>query len=144
MTWLAATPMQQPSARSCSLRCTTTRSCRHSKAFDAELLNEKNLVDCPPDFENRFGSNGSLAEDIANAVPTTRVVKAFNSIYAEVIDRVEQPVGREPVTLFVAATIREPRRLSQKSVKRSAMPPSMLEICARRATSRTLRLLKST
>ncbi|MGK9236111.1 NAD(P)-binding domain-containing protein [Inquilinus limosus] len=71
------------------------------------LLTGKILVDCnnpvdPPDFENRYGSAGSLAEDIARAVPTARVVKAFNTIYAELIERDMPLPGGAPINLFIA------------------------------------------
>ncbi|XTP37522.1 NADPH-dependent F420 reductase [Mycobacterium sp. TJFP1] len=72
----------------------------------AEQLTGKIVVDCnnpvdPPDFENRYGGTFSLAEAMSQEAPGARVVKAFNTIYAEVLQggRLQDDV---PVSLFLA------------------------------------------
>lgn len=77
------------------------------KAIPAASLRGKILIDCnnpvsPPDFDNRYGPGASLAEDIASAVPDTQVVKAFNTVYAELIERIPPVVAGIPVNLFLA------------------------------------------
>ncbi|MFF2052230.1 NADPH-dependent F420 reductase [Leifsonia sp. NPDC058194] len=68
----------------------------------AAVLRGRVLVDLgnpidPPHFESRYGAGPSLAERMAEAAPGARVVKAFNTVYAELLE-----AGR-PVQVFVAS-----------------------------------------
>ena len=68
------------------------------------LIDLNNPID-PPHWESRYAGGASLAERIAAAVPRARVVKAFNTVYAEWLDRlgVETASGAEPVQVLIAS-----------------------------------------
>ncbi|WP_426518561.1 NADPH-dependent F420 reductase [Diaminobutyricibacter sp. McL0618] len=69
------------------------------------LIDLNNPID-PPHWESRYAGGASLAERIAAAAPRARVVKAFNTIYAErLTDRAgadPEPEGG-PVQVFIAS-----------------------------------------
>lgn len=62
------------------------------------LIDIGNPID-PPDFESRYGAGPSLAERMAEAAPGSGVVKAFNTVYAELL--AEDAV--EPVQVLLAS-----------------------------------------
>jgi NADPH-dependent F420 reductase len=71
-----------------------------SDVLDGVVLIDLNNPIDPPHFESRYAGGASLAERIAEAVPGARVVKAFNTVYAEWI--ADQP-STETVQVFLAS-----------------------------------------
>ena len=74
------------------------------------LVDLNNPID-PPHFESRYAGGASLAERIAEAAPEARVVKAFNTVYAEWLEDQPSPervgsaseASAEPVQVFLAS-----------------------------------------
>jgi len=65
------------------------------------LVDLNNPID-PPHFESRFAGGPSLAERIADAAPGVRVVKAFNTVYAEWLEGASDAAA-EPVQVLLAS-----------------------------------------
>jgi 8-hydroxy-5-deazaflavin:NADPH oxidoreductase len=57
----------------------------------------------PPHFESRYGNGASLAERMAEAAPGARIVKAFNTVYAELLAGPIPDAAADPVPVLVAA-----------------------------------------
>lgn len=74
------------------------------EAVGVDLLDGKILVDptnaLTTDFELALGFTTSGAEELAKQVPGARVVKAFNTVFAQ--NQANGHVGEQPLTLFVA------------------------------------------
>ncbi|MFQ6013365.1 MAG: NADPH-dependent F420 reductase [Thermoplasmata archaeon] len=74
------------------------------EAIGADSLDGKILVDptnaLTPDFELAVGFTTSGAEELAKQVPGARVVKAFNTVFAQ--NQTTGHVGEQSLTLFVA------------------------------------------
>lgn len=65
------------------------------------LIDLNNPID-PPSFESRFAGGPSLGEHLAEAAPGAKVVKAFNTVYAErLADTADHRSG--PVQVFLAS-----------------------------------------
>lgn len=73
------------------------------------LIDLGNPLD-PPHWESRHSGGPSLAERIAEAASEARVVKAFNTVYAELL-AVPAPAGAEPPQTFVASDDPEAKAL---------------------------------
>ena len=67
----------------------------------AVLIDLGNPLD-PPHWESRLAGGPSLAERIAEAAPRARVVKAFNTVYAELL-ALPAPEGAPAPQTFVAS-----------------------------------------
>ncbi len=73
----------------------------------SEVLKQKILIDATNPLNDDWSplvlDNGiSAAEAVAGMVPDTIVVKAFNTIFADVMEHAEQGWDGKPVTAFVA------------------------------------------
>jgi predicted dinucleotide-binding enzyme len=65
-----------------------------------------------PDFKWAIGFNSSSAEEIARMLPKAKVVKAFNTIFAENMSRGK--LGRETLTLFIAGDDENAKAIAKK------------------------------
>ncbi|NEN05745.1 NAD(P)-binding domain-containing protein [Diaminobutyricibacter tongyongensis] len=66
------------------------------------LVDLNNPID-PPHFESRYAGGASLGERIAEAAPGARVVKAFNTVYAEWLEPRASGALAEPVQVLIAS-----------------------------------------
>ena len=73
-----------------------------SDALDGAILIDLGNPLDPPTGESRNAGGPSLAEQIADAAPGARVVKAFNTVYAELL-ALPAPAGAEHPQTFVAS-----------------------------------------
>lgn len=73
------------------------------------LIDLGNPLD-PPHWESRLAGGPSLAERIAEAAPGARVVKAFNTVYAELL-ALPAPAGAPAPQTFVASDDEEAKSL---------------------------------
>lgn len=72
---------------------------------EAGALTDKVVIDCTnplaPDYmSNTIGHTTSSAEEIAKMIPQARVVKAFNTIFAAIMEQGKQKFGSETATGF--------------------------------------------
>jgi 8-hydroxy-5-deazaflavin:NADPH oxidoreductase len=83
-----------------------------------DLLNNKILIDCNNyDIPENFAYPAieiSLAEKLADELPQTLVVKAFNTMAQEVFELSPQPLNEYDVSVFVASDDAEARKTVMK------------------------------
>lgn len=71
-------------------------------ALDGVVVIDLNNPIDPPSYESRYAGTASLGERVADAAPGARIVKAFNTVYAERLsDGAHERSG--PVQVFVAS-----------------------------------------
>ncbi|MFE4951901.1 NADPH-dependent F420 reductase [Leifsonia sp. NPDC056665] len=71
-------------------------------ALDGVVVIDLNNPIDPPAYESRYAGTASLGERVAAAAPGARVVKAFNTVYAErLTESSHEPSG--PVQVFLAS-----------------------------------------
>jgi len=79
-----------------------------------DAVSGKPLVDATnvltPDYELAFGCTTSGAEELQKKAPSGRVVKAFNTIFANLMDSGQ--VSGTPITLFAAGDDTEAKELA--------------------------------
>lgn len=94
----------------------------------AEALRGKVVVDCTnplnPDWSPRLlGQENSAAEEVARLLPFSRVVKAFNTIFADVMTAERLSGDGQRVTAFVAGDDAEAKASVMGLAKAAGMEP---------------------
>ena len=95
------------------------------------LLDGKILIDCNNyEIPENFAYSAieySLAEKLAEEVPTARVVKAFNTMAQEVFELSPQPLKEHNVSVFVASDDEQARTINcDETIRRYWLCPCRL------------------
>jgi 8-hydroxy-5-deazaflavin:NADPH oxidoreductase len=91
-------------------------------------LSEKIVIDCTnplaPDYvSNLLGHTTSSAEEIAKLIPGARVVKSFNTIFADILEPGKQTFGGHQGTGFYCGDDSEAKEVVAKLIQDTGFEP---------------------
>jgi predicted dinucleotide-binding enzyme len=90
-------------------------------------LDGKIVIDCTnpitPDLELAVGLTSSAAEEIAKSAPGARVVKAFNTAFAELYHSESRLFGSRMITMFYCGDDDEAKKSAAKLITETGFSP---------------------